>query len=446
MLDAMWNFIELAANLCDSFLCINFIIKSFDGKCRYFNSKITLIVGTLLLATIVTAINKITTYEGILGAVYIVVYFVFSLIFLRGSILKKIFISLLANICLISSAALTSNVLFTIFNDDSMKIYTAHSLERLIFMVIGLAVRVYIFELLIRLTNGRKENLRIKEWILIASVLAVSFLIFAAIQVVIINSKLSENNQILLMLSEFGLILINIICLYITINLSDTHKREEKLVVEKKQNEYTQKYVQTINEQYEQTRRLRHDMKQYFTVLDGLISERKYSEARALISENYKSISCSEVVVNVGNDYVNSILNAKLTHAKSLQIDVICSIEKDLSGIESTDLCNLLGNMLDNAIEAAQECKTEKRSIELNISSLSNRLIVIVRNSINHSILAENPNLVTSKHDKSEHGYGIKTIKSITEKYDGTIDFFEENLTFVFRVELRKYGSEKTTV
>ena len=440
MLDAMWNFIELAANLCDSFLCINFIIKSFDGKCRYFNSKITLIVGTLLLATIVTAINKIATYEGILGAVYIVVYFVFSLIFLRGSILKKIFISLLANICLISSAALTSNVLFTIFNDDSMKIYTAHSLERLIFMVIGLAVRVYIFELLIRLTNGRKENLRIKEWILIASVLAVSFLIFAAIQVVIINSKLSENNQILLMLSEFGLILINIICLYITINLSDTHKREEKLVVEKKQNEYTQKYVQTINEQYEQTRRLRHDMKQYFTVLDGLISERKYAEARALISENYKSISCSEVVVNVGNDYVNSILNAKLTHAKSLQIDVICSIEKDLSGIESTDLCNLLGNMLDNAIEAAQECKTEKRSIELNISSLSNRLIVIVRNSINHSILAENPNLVTSKHDKSEHGYGIKTIKSITEKYDGTIDFFEENLTFVFRVELRKYN------
>ena len=440
MLDAMWNFIELAANLCDSFLCINFIIKSFDGKCRYFNSKITLIVGTLLLATIVTAINKITTYEGILGAVYIVVYFVFSLIFLRGSILKKIFISLLANICLISSAALTSNVLFTIFNDDSMKIYTAHSLERLIFMVIGLAVRVYIFELLIRLTNGRKENLRIKEWILIASVLAVSFLIFAAIQVVIINSKLSENNQILLMLSEFGLILINIICLYITINLSDTHKREEKLVVEKKQNEYTQKYVQTINEQYEQTRRLRHDMKQYFTVLDGLISERKYSEARALISENYKSISCSEVVVNVGNNYVNSILNAKLTHAKSLQIDVICSIEKDLSGIESTDLCNLLGNMLDNAIEAAQECKTEKRSIELNISSLSNRLIVIVRNSINHSILAENPNLVTSKQDKSEHGYGIKTIKSITEKYDGTIDFFEENLTFVFRVELRKYN------
>ena len=222
--------------------------------------------------------------------------------------------------------------------------------------------------------------------------------------------------------------------------MSDTHKREEKLVVEKKQNEYTQKYVQTINEQYEQTRRLRHDMKQYFTVLDGLISERKYSEARALISENYKSISCSEVVVNVGNDYVNSILNAKLTHAKSLQIDVICSIEKDLSGIESTDLCNLLGNMLDNAIEAAQECKTEKRSIELNISSLSNRLIVIVRNSINHSILAENPNLVTSKHDKSEHGYGIKTIKSITEKYDGTIDFFEENLTFVFRVELRKYN------
>ena len=73
--------------------------------------RLRLLLALYYLATIVTAINKITTYEGILGAVYIVVYFVFSLIFLRGSILKKIFISLLANICLISSAALTSNVL-----------------------------------------------------------------------------------------------------------------------------------------------------------------------------------------------------------------------------------------------------------------------------------------------------------------------------------------------
>ncbi|MBP1562098.1 MAG: sensor histidine kinase [Oscillospiraceae bacterium] len=247
----------------------------------------------------------------------------------------------------------------------------------------------------------------------------------------------------MLMLSELGLILINIICLYITSNLSETHKREEHLLVEKKQNEYTQKYAQTVKEQYEQTRRLRHDMKQYCTVLDGLIVDKKYDEARAFISENYKSISRSEVVVDVGNDFVNSILNAKLTLAKSLGIEVICSVEKELSGIESADLCNLLGNMLDNAIEAAQRCELEKRSIELNISSVGNRLNIAIRNSIIHSVLKENPSLATSKPDKFEHGFGIKTIKTIAEKYGGTTDFYEDNLTFVCRVELQKSAKEE---
>lgn len=438
MQDILWFIIEAIANLCDSYICTRFIVKSSDGKCRFFGSKGTKIAGSLILTASVTILNRLTLYEGLLGIIYVIEFLAFSLIFLQGSIIRKIFISILTNIVLISTGALTSNVLFALFKDNPMKIYTEHSLERIIFIVIGLAVRVYVFELLLRFTGGKKDNLKIKEWILIASVLTASFLIFAAIQIVVINSKLSDNNQSFLMLSELGLILINIICLYITVNLSETHKREEMLIIEKKQNEYTQKYAQTVKEQYEQTRRLRHDIKQYFTVLDELIAEEKYDEARALISKNYKNISRSEVVVDVGNNFVNSILNAKLTLAKSHGIDVICSVEKDLSGIESADLCNLLGNMLDNAIEAAEECEPEKRSIELNISATGNRLNITVRNSISHSVLTDNPNLSTSKPDKSDHGFGIKTIKSIAEKYGGTTDFYEENLIFVCRAELQK--------
>lgn len=443
MQSVLWFLIEVAANAFESFLCFNFIIKSFGGKCKKFNPRIILIIGMLIDTVIVTVLNRVTIYEGFLGLLYAVWFFVFSLVFLHGSVAKKFFISVLTDICLISTAAITSNVLFAVFEDDNMKIYKEHTLERIIFMVIGIALLAYVFAVLVRFTCGQNDVLKTKEWTLILSVFAVSFLIFAAIQIVIINRIISESNLILLMLSELGLILINIICLYITANLSETHKREENLLVEIKQNEYTQKYARAVKEQYEQTRRLRHDMKQYCTVLDGLIADKKYDEARELISENYKSISRSEVVVDLGNDFVNSILNAKLTLAKSLGIEVICSVEKELLGIESADLCNLLGNMLDNAIEAAQKCEPEKRSIELNISSVGNRLNITIRNSIGHSVLNENPNLTTSKPDQSEHGFGIKTIKSIAEKYGGTTDFYEENLTFICRVELQKSAKDE---
>lgn len=438
MQDILWFLIELTANLCESFLCFKFIIKSFGGKCKKHNPRIALIIGMLFDTVIVTVLNRMTIYEGFLGLIYAVWFFVFSLIFLHGSVPKKIFISILTDICLISTAAITSNVLLAVFEEYNMNIYKGHNFERIIFMVIGIAFLAYVFAVLIRFTSGQKVVLKSKEWTLILSVFVVSFFIFAAIQIVIINRILSESNLILLMLSELGLILINIICLYITVNLSETHKREENLLIEIKQNEYTQKYAQTVKEQYEQTRRLRHNMKQYCTVLDELIAEEKFDEARAFISDNYKNISRSEVMVDVGNDFVNSILNAKLTLAKSHEIDVICSVEKDLSGIESADLCNLLGNMLDNAIEAAEECEPEKRSIELNISAAGNRLSITIRNSISHSVLKDNPNLETTKPDKSDHGFGIKTIKSIVEKYDGTTDFYEENLIFVCHAELQK--------
>lgn len=295
----------------------------------------------------------------------------------------------------------------------------------------------YLFAVILHFTKDGVNSLKPKEWGLIISVLGISFVTFAAIHITAISYN-SAFNSLLLMIAELGIILINMVCWYITVNLSKSNKRKEELLVLNKQNEYSYQYAETVKEQYEQTCRLRHDMKKYCTVLDGLIADEKYDEARALISENYKNISHSEVVVDVGNDFVNSILNAKLTLAKSHGIDVICSAEKELSGIESADLCNLLGNMLDNAIEAAQKCEPEKRSIELNISSSGNRLNITVRNSVLCSILKENPSLMTSKHDKSEHGFGIKSIKSVAEKYGGTTDFYEENMTFVCRVELQK--------
>lgn len=442
MQSVLWFLIEVVANLCESFLCVHFIINSFDGKVKVLSSRVVHLIGTLAMTTVVTVLNKMTVYEGLLGLIYVLCFFVFEIIFLRGTVCKKFFISILTNICLISTAMLSGNILSVIFNNH-LQLFSEQTLERFAYMIFGIAFAAYIFTILSRFTYGNRFSLNIKEWALILSVLLISSLIIAAIHTNILNGNINKEQLYLLMLSELGLILINIICLYITSNLSETHKREEHLLVEKKQNEYTQKYAQTVKEQYEQTRRLRHDMKQYCTVLDGLIADKKYDEARELISENYKSISRSEVVVDVGNDFVNSILNAKLTLAKSLGIEVICSVEKELSGIESADLCNLLGNMLDNAIEAAQKCEPEKRSIELNLSSVGNRLNIIIRNSIGYSVLKENPNLATSKPDQSEHGFGIKTIKSITQKYGGTTDFYEENLTFVCRAEMQKSAKDE---
>lgn len=438
MQNVLWMVLELAVNLIESFLCIHFVIGSFDRKCKVLELKGTYLVGTIGFTAVVTALNQITEYEGLLGLIYAVYLIVFSLIFLRGALLKKLFISALTLICLVSTAAVSGNIMIAVFNNEPIEIYTEHSFERFAFMVAGVALLAYVLKLFLHFTGGRKDGLKSKEWILILSILGISFFIIAALHVIILSSDNKREHLDFLIASEIGIILINILCLYITVNLSETHKREEQLIIDQRRSEYSQQYAQMIKEQYEQTRRLRHDMKQYADTIRGLLKAGNMKAMKSLVEEQTEILSSITTVINVDNDFLNAILNSKLSFAKSKNIDILCSIENDVSGIEDIDLCNLVGNLLDNAIAAAEKCDPDSRLIEINISSSGSRLIVTVRNSICCSVLNENPKLKSTKQDTSGHGFGIKTIKYLAEKYNGRFDYYEEGFTFVTSVELHR--------
>jgi len=438
MQNVLWMVLELTVNLIESFLCIHFVIGSFDRKCKILELKGTYLVGTIGLAAVVTVLNQITEYEGVLGLIYAVYLTVFSLIFLRGTLLKKLFISALTLICLVSTATVSGNIISAVFNNEPMEIYTEQIFERFAFMVVGVALLAYVLKLFSHFIGGGREGLKSKEWILILSILGISFLIIAALHAIILSNDNKREHLDFLIASEIGIIFINILCLYITVNLSETHKREEQLIIDQRQSEYSGQYAQMIKEQYEQTRRLRHDMKQYADTVRGLLKAGNMKAAEALVDEQTEILSSISTVINVDNDFLNAILNSKLSFAKSKNIDVLCSVENGISGIEDIDLCNLVGNLLDNAITAAEKCNPDSRLIEVNISSSGSRLIVTVRNSICCSVLNENPKLKSTKQDTSKHGFGIKTIKYLAEKYNGRFDYYEEGRRFVTSVELHR--------
>lgn len=438
MIDILWICQELSASLFETFFCIHFIIRSFNGKVKITGLKSTYAIGILGMTAAVTVMNRITIYEGLLGFIYVILFFTFSVIFLQGAFWKKVFISIITVVCLISTSAISGNVLLTIFKEEPLDIYTGPSLERFIFIVMGVALNAYVFAFVQRFTSGRDYFLKPKEWSLVLSVLGISFFVIALIQNVMFNIDSNQTPLYLLMVVELGIVIINVLCLYVITNLNETHRREEELLVEKKRIEYSQKYTQDIGEQYEQTRRIRHDMKQYAVTMLSLVQENKFNAVEELAQKLALDTAKNETVIQVHNDILNAILNTKLSYAKSLGINVFCSVENDISGIEDIDLCNLLGNLLDNAITAAENCDNELRLIEVSISTCGSRLIITVKNSIQASVLNVNAKLKSTKSNPDEHGFGIKSIKSIAEKYNGTTDFYEEGLTFISRIELHK--------
>ena len=437
-MDFLWKAFEITITVFESFL-ITYFICSFMG--HNFSTKkgiVIFLAGGIAETIIVLIMNHLTFYEGVLGAIYVAVHFIYALICLKGSVLKKLFISILTEVCLLCVNALVTGLLSMVFGDDLSVIYTQQTLSRFLAILIVQALLVYLFSVILKFTSRNSVALDFKEWLLILSVFGISFIAIALIHFTQQSSELSEQSIGILLISELGIIIINIVCFYMTLAMSKGKKAAEELMLAKQQEAYGKQYAEAVRHQYEETRRIRHDIKQSYTVIGSLIKDGKYEEAQEYILSDKQTIEATEVLVDVGNDFINAMLNAKLTAAKTAGAEVICGVVKDISGVKPTDLCNLLGNLLDNALEAVKKCESNDRLIEVNIHKSNNSLVVTVSNTISDAENSLN-NIskgISSKADPSGHGFGAKSIKRIAEKYNGTANFFEDDGLLCCQVEL----------
>ena len=124
------------------------------------------------------------------------------------------------------------------------------------------------------------------------------------------------------------------------------------------------------------------------------------------------------------NEYVNAIINYKSSVAKENGIDVSVYSVSDIAFPDNVDFCSLIGNMFDNAIQGAAECKGS-RMIKLDISRDGDGYRILMCNGVPAPVLKSNPNLETTKKDRGSHGFGTKIIRQIADKYNGTTDFYD---------------------
>ena len=130
------------------------------------------------------------------------------------------------------------------------------------------------------------------------------------------------------------------------------------------------------------------------------------------------------------NNTLDAILNVKLAHCKKNDIKMFVYKEKGAElNIPQREIVVLFGNVLDNAIEAAT--KTKAKKIVVDISKKNMYLNIVVKNSIDESVLDGNPELNTTKSDSEFHGLGIKSVRKIVNSHNGDMRFYEEKKEFV---------------
>ncbi|MBE6845649.1 MAG: GHKL domain-containing protein [Ruminococcus sp.] len=435
MIDFLWKLLEFAVTIFDGFVLTRFVFLSLNCNLQYPTNKAKYFISSIGYAIVISIMNSITVFEGLGGVIYTVYAFLISLFLLQGTVIKKLFVSILNNLIALFVNVLVSSAVSAAFKADITVIYTEQSLIRFI-AVISAQILMFVFcDLLIKIIGQDKLSLNKKEWFLILITFVFSFSTIAIIHIAQTYYDIPEAATMLMLFAEICSVILFVASFYIIFALSKSNKESEELRILKQQNEYRIQYANNIKMQYDEIRRIRHDMKQSYSVIESLISDEKYAEASEYINSNISSIGKSEIIINVGNDFVNAILNSKLTYAKSIGIEVICSSTSNIKGIDDTDLCSLLGNMLDNAIEACEKNEGEKL-IETNIIFRENKYIIIVSNSVESEILKSNKALKTTKKDTENHGFGVKSIRTIAEKYGGVVNYYQERNMFNCQVVL----------
>lgn len=307
------------------------------------------------------------------------------------------------------------------------------------YVYMNIAVCLLVIMILLRVvSNSGVFKMSWKEKIFVGISLIISIVMFVCVRELFAYSRASwALNTILVCIAAFDILLF-----YLIGKLNNKREKEKEHLIIQQQYDTQQKYMESVYELNEQSRRLRHDVKNHMGVLKALLESDKEGmtqKAYHYLVDYMDSIEHTGYVVHTDNDVVNAVLNAKLSKCQHEGIKTEVVVPENVlisEQIKDVDLCCIFGNILDNAIEAEMRVPGEKRSIKIYMRTQETCLKFIVMNYIQGSILEDNTNLRTTKSEKKEHGLGIAIVKDKVKDYGGTVDFYEENNYFCVNVIL----------
>ena len=179
-----------------------------------------------------------------------------------------------------------------------------------------------------------------------------------------------------------------------------------------------------------------HDLKHQIT---GLRAESDEEKRKKWIDSMENEIAAFENISRTGNQVLDTILAAKIFHCRKNHIQITCVADgKLLDHMHVTDICSIFGNALDNAIEHVILIPDpEKRLIHLTVSAQKGFVFIKIENYCEAEISKNEEDLITTtKKDSKNHGFGLKSIRTAVEKYDGSVVFGVQQNWFELKILL----------
>ena len=342
------------------------------------------------------------------------------------------------SLCWIFIHSSTLNIAFNIFATFFITIQYNTSLKKKVFSVISSQATAMFIEWIAFTLFGNSEAVRtgIVQYIII---LIVAFLFK---RIYVRNEDYSSKSKYswLLILMAFGtvaigvltvnddsthdyviaviLLLINLMNFYIyNLEQKSLESQHTLELIETSNNAYKTQ-IQIMNETQKKLRFIRHDFKNHMNKIRNLIQNENYQKIQEYLDEMEEAVTVKSEFSKTGNKDVDSLINYELTIAAEFGTEIICNIElPNELNVTSFDMTVILGNLLNNAVEALRQ--TERKVLIITVKFNKGVIRIDIENTYDAKY--------KRKPDGREHGIGLMSVKNTLEKYHGSIKTFPED-------------------
>lgn len=421
-------------DLIGAFMLIYFFNKSMQPKNKKYN-KVYSIVMIIFYASISSTKMNAMIYEVknnqiiIFIFAYHVLVLVYPLIFIRGKMSEKFFWSVFYIAMMLVGYFAVYTLLSVLFNITIAEMMASIDYKMYIAMILNKLIQCVLVFTFINNINFIKyiedKILYVRGIILICD----HIILFIIARHLIVSQSATTIETIIIV---FSLCIIEILSVY---TLKILYKETEaKFIL--KMNLKRKIYDEEIIDMYKEMIGWKHDFRNHINMILGLLEVGTKEDAIKYIYEINSSINKLDENIYTNNIAVNSILSSKMKVAKEkgIKINLDLKITSEIK-ISNVDICIILGNLLDNSIEAC-DLINKYKFIDLKIVSENSRLIIKIENNTNGYVNKVNGKFLTTKCSPM-NGIGLTQVDSVVKKYNGYINRKHENNIFTTYVMIQ---------
>ncbi len=427
-----WKLIYFAVNLMDTIILFKYIGAIIGAKAPFGRKWIW--IGVLSsISFIVLDMSDLMIFKiGVYLTILLFIHFLFE-----GKILKKILGFLILLVILAAIENLVVVLLMTLLQLP-VALFAEDNPYRLLAIVLSKLVSFVFVTWFAR----RKENnlIEVKMKASFVALVTGFFLIIMAIMSLVFQIyEVAKINDLYVNLLVLSSAIVCILAIGIYESMFRQAREQMNLNLLNQQKELQFKYANAVESSIDEMKKVKHDFANHMMCIQGYLELDRYQDLGEYVKKLSNPIEKSNEILVLGHPVISSLIYSKVLLAKKEQITMNMKTTFDRPiCIEDIDLCVLIGNVLDNALEACMQLEEGQREMTVSIETKSEYFLFDCKNTMNKVQLnKENGRFKTSKADKDMHGIGLMNIRSVVDKYAGDMVLDTEEDIFSIKVTLQ---------